>query len=193
MAAEHASKLNPTSSSTIWSFAIRTARTLNLPSVPSAFLKTYQPNAPITPPILNDFRLWAWLSVVDTHACLTTGRAGLADPTDLVKMTRPFALLKSQLGDVRLAAMVELYAIVRKVASSSWYTIIGGTGDMTPVTELRKFNSDVEEWEAFWSDKLEEAAREGDTLAGTVVCTFSNFVKVIVNSRCVCPDRRRSL
>lgn len=188
-AAEQAAKLNATSSSAIWNLAMRAAHSLNLAKVPNTFSKIYRPNIAVSPSVLSELRLWAWLVVVDTHWCLLTGHTSSVNAADLLQVTQSLATLKSQVGDVRLAALVELYGIVKNVISEPWYTIIGGTGKRTPAYELRKFNRNVDEWETLWGDKLDEAARAGDTLSATVAFTFSGFVKVIVNSRSAASPR----
>lgn len=183
VAAEQAAKLNATSSAAIWGLLLRTSSALNLASVPDAVAKAHQTDNTPSPSLLRKLRLWIWIVMSDTHSCLQTGRTSSFNTTDLLRVTRIFASLKSQVWDVRLAATSELYGIVGSVISSPWYTSVGGTGNRTPAYELRKFNREVDEWEAFWSDKLEEATRAGDSLAGTVVFIFSNFIRIIVNSR----------
>ncbi|SCV67428.1 BQ2448_5039 [Microbotryum intermedium] len=177
--AEQYAKLNTTSSFVLWGIIGRVAARIGLPSVPNLFAKLYSPDVAVPASVVADLRLWMWIIVIDNHAALTIGRPASLDITDALRVTRILASLKLQPGDVRLAASVELYAISRQSVSKVWFT------DFTkraPAYELRKFNRDLDEWEQYWSEPLEAAAREGDALAMHPVYVIAQLMRAIINS-----------
>ncbi|SGZ28445.1 BQ5605_C027g10338 [Microbotryum silenes-dioicae] len=177
--AEQYAKLNTTSSFVLWGIIARVSTRIGLPSVPSLFAKLYSPDVPVPASVVADLRLWMWIIVIDNHATLTIGRPTTLDMTDVLRATRLLASLKLQTGDVRLAALVELYAVSRHSVSKAWFT------DFTkraPAYELRKFNRDLDEWEQYWSEPLEAAAKEGDALAMHPIYVISQLIRAIINS-----------
>lgn len=180
--AEQISKLNGSSSATLYSLTIRVAFATSLQLSPNHFAKVFLPGTPPPPATLGDLRLWLWLCVVDTHGALTTGRAISVDMNEALRVTRMLAALKAQPADARLAATVELYGVAKGAISSHWYKA-GGTAPI-PAYELRKFNRELDEWEAYWRPEMLLAAELGDLYAMTVVNTFANLVRLIVNSWC---------
>ncbi|KAL8280714.1 hypothetical protein RQP46_007037 [Phenoliferia psychrophenolica] len=175
---EASAKVNASSGSILSGVMIRTAFALSLPSITSTFAKSFSPTIAIAPQVVSDLRLWLWLCIVDTHGALTTGRSGQVDIQEALKTTRLFSSLKLQPFDVRLAATVELYATARLAVSSAWFA---GARSIAP-HELRKFNKDLDEWEAFWKEPLRDAAAAGDAQAYTVSTVFMNFIRLVVNS-----------
>lgn len=161
-AAEQAAKLNGTSSAILGGVIIRTACSLSLPAITTTFAKSFSPTIAIAPQVISDLRLFYWLLVVDTHGALTTGRAGQVDIQDALRTTRLFSSLKLQPFDVRLAATVELYATAKIAVSTVW---TGAERTIAP-HELRKFNKEMDDWEAYWTEPLKEAGAQ-DPLACT--------------------------
>lgn len=179
--AEQAAKLNSTTSSVLSGLIFRTALSISLPSICNTFAKSFDPSSSAPPELISDLRLWYWICIVDAHGALTTGRLGSLDIASTLRTTRLFASLKLQPYDVRLAAMVELYGTAKAAISQSGFA----GARRVPPAELRKLNRDLDDFEAYWSAPLREASRRGDSLAWTVVSTFTNFIRIVVNSSCV--------
>lgn len=179
--AEQVSKLNGASSATLYSITVRVAFSTSLHSAPNNFTKVYSPGSPLPPAILSDLRLWFYLGIIDVHGGLTAGRTLALDMSESLRVTRMFAALGAQPGDTRLAASVELYGVARAAISTSWFKA-GGTMPVPPY-QLRRFNRELDDWEAYWRPELVRAAKEGDNFAMSVVNTFANTVRIILNAR----------
>lgn len=179
--AEQVSKLNGSSSATLYSLTVRVAFSTSLHSAPKNFTKVYSPSTPLPPAILSDLRLWFWLGVVDVHGGLTAGRALALDMSESLRVTRMFAALNAQPGDTRLAATVELYGVARAAISTAWFKA-GGTVPV-PTYELRRYNREIDDWEAYWRPELIKAAKEGDNFATSVLNTFANTIRIVLNAR----------
>jgi hypothetical protein len=181
--AEQVSKLNGSSSATLYSLTIRVAFSTTLHAAPGNFTKIYSPGTAPPPAILSDLRLWLWLGIVDVHGGLTAGRALSLDMSESLRVTRMFAALNAQPGDTRLAATVELYGVARAAISTAWFKA-GGTIPV-PTYELKRCNREIDDWEAYWRPELVKAAKEGDNFAMSVLNTFANTVRIILNARWV--------
>jgi hypothetical protein len=97
------SKINPSSGYVLGGLALRIAQLLSLNrkasnlSSPSNDKET-----------LGACRLWLWINLIDSQNALAEGKQPALDASDALRNTRLFASQKSKVGDVRLAAMVEL-------------------------------------------------------------------------------------
>ncbi|ORY88171.1 hypothetical protein BCR35DRAFT_302110 [Leucosporidium creatinivorum] len=178
--AEQVSKLNGSSSATLYSIMTRVAFSTSLHSAPNNFTKIYSPGTPPPPALLSELRLWLWLCIVDVHGGMTAGRALALDVAEALRVTRMFAALNAQPGDARLAATVELYGVARAAISTPWFKS-GGTLPV-PTYELRRYNREIDDWEAYWRPELVKAAKEGDNFAMSVVNTFANTIRIVLNA-----------
>lgn len=97
------SKINPSSGYVLGGLALRIAQLLSLNR--KACNLTSPPNDKET---IDACRLWLWINLIDSQNALAEGKQPALDASDALRNTRLFASCKSKVGDVRLAAMVEL-------------------------------------------------------------------------------------
>lgn len=91
-----------------------------------------------------------------------------------------FASLKAQAYDTRLAAVVELYGIAKSAVSAPWFAADGAR--RASPNEMRRFNRELQEWQAYWEPELEDAVRRGDFMAPVAVSMYGQLVRSIVNA-----------
>ncbi|KAM0750763.1 hypothetical protein T439DRAFT_380627 [Meredithblackwellia eburnea MCA 4105] len=177
--AEHASKINVMSSKFLHSLISDVSRACGLPSAPARFFSTTSAKSTASEQerrkALADLRLWYWLCMSDVHGSLQSGRPTAIDPTNALRTTRSFASLRHLPTDIRSAAMVDLYAILRSLPSISGDQ---GTARML----LKKINSELSAWDKHWIPLLIEAQQNGDPLAWTTFKLLRHFCCMTANS-----------
>lgn len=172
---EASAKINAYSSSILTGFMFQTAFALRLPSITTTFANSSR-TIPMLADVVGDLRLWLWLCVVDTHGALASGRSGRVQNGVSNMTTRSFASLKLQSSDVRLAAMVELYAAAR-------FAVSGASVERDHIFaphELKMFNLGLKKWEEYWQQPLRDAAVAGDELAQCVSLSPPTLLKLML-------------
>lgn len=96
------SKINPSSGYVLGGLALRIAQLLSLNR------KASNLTSPNDRESVGACRLWLWINLIDSQSALAEGKQPALDASDALRNTRLFASCKSKVGDVRLAAMVEL-------------------------------------------------------------------------------------
>ncbi|KDE09579.1 hypothetical protein MVLG_00474 [Microbotryum lychnidis-dioicae p1A1 Lamole] len=177
--ATHSSKVNHWSSIMIHGIIHRTAEAIGLPRAPQAFLAALDASTvPGAPPIDNEvlcrLRTHYALCIADVHGSLQSGRVAATDPTAALETTRAFASLLSSPMDARMAAQLELYAIVRTPRGQHPFKL--------RLTQLGRINDELDSWESYWRPILTPLQNGGDMLAYTLFQGAANFVTFIANS-----------
>lgn len=178
--AEHVSKLCSTTGAVLMAAITRTVHAIGLNNAPNIYASSGDTSDIV---VLANLRLWFNLLVVDTHASMTTGRPTVLDLTDALKVTRLFASRRAHPWDIRIAAMVELYGVVKPVVTAGWF----GSCGSNPINhqELTKFNTDLNHFDEYWQAELIQAAQapDRDLLGPLVHSLWRNLVKLTVNTR----------
>ncbi|GAA5941475.1 hypothetical protein JCM3775_004935 [Rhodotorula graminis] len=187
--AERQYKNNAVSSASLWVLETHLLRTLNVQSTaPHAFAaavrhavargrkfdSAYVLSDPVAQHAIDDLRLWYWSLVADVHGALTTGRAmhfSNGEAALALRTARALAGFNLQASDVRLAAFVELYEVVREAMRSAWAC----TGDSVVAagpspcrwkpeweSEMDEFNRRIDAWELDWVERLRAAFVGGE-------------------------------
>ncbi|SCV71438.1 BQ2448_3026 [Microbotryum intermedium] len=177
--ATHSSKVNHWSSIMIHGIIHRTAEAIGLPRAPHAFLAALDASRlPGAPPIDNEvlcrLRTHYALCIADVHGSLQSGRVAATDPTAALETTRAFASLLSSPMDARMAAQLELYAIVRTPRGQHPFKL--------RLAQLGRINDELDSWESYWRPILTPLQNSGDLLAYTLFQGAANFVTFIANS-----------
>lgn len=97
------SKINPSSGYVLGGLALRIAQLLSLNRKACNLT-----SPPTDKESVGACRLWLWINLIDSQNALAEGKQPALDASDALRNTRLFASCKSKVGDVRLAAMVEL-------------------------------------------------------------------------------------
>jgi len=216
-AAERHYKNNAVSSASLWVVETHLLRTLHIESAaPHAFAAAVQRAAArgrrfdsaylamdaVAQHAVDDLRLWYWSLVADVHGALTTGRAvhfSSAEAALALRTARALAGFNLQASDVRLAAFIELYEVVRDAMRSAWAC----TGDSVLAdgpsssrwkpeweAEMDEFNRRIDAWEDDWVDRFKasfvggETGRERDKLVWSSLMN-KHLSKAILNASCV--------
>lgn len=218
--AERHYKNNAFSSASLWLLETHLLRTLNVHSLaPHAFAAAVQRAAASNRPFdtaflasdpaarlaIDDLRLWFWTLVVDAHGALTTGRAaqfvaGGAESALALRTSRALAGFNLQASDVRLAAFVELYEVVREGMHAPWACVDDGAGGPAGAgagtwrpeweAEMDEWNRRVDAWEDEWVERLKaafvggEEGKERDAIAWNVLGN-KHMCKAVLNASCV--------
>ncbi|KAK9895869.1 hypothetical protein P389DRAFT_71166 [Cystobasidium minutum MCA 4210] len=165
------SKINPSSGYVLGGLALRIAQLLSLSRKASNLASPSNDKETI-----NACRLWLWINLIDSQNALAEGKQPALDASDALRSTRLFASFKNKPGDVRLAAMVELYAAVVPIVA------MHHGAQKTDFRALYRANSVLDKLSAYWNPRIEEAYRAGDQLAGTFSNIFVPFVRLVLNA-----------
>lgn len=215
--AERYYKNNAVSSASLWVLETHLLRSLRLQSTaPHAFAAAVQHAAargrqfdsahvasdPAAQYAVDDLRLWYWALVADVHGALTTGRAlhfSSGETALALRTVRALAGFNLQASDVRLAALVELYEVVREAMRSEWAFTGDSVGAAGPSScrwkpewegEMDEFNRRIDAWEDDWVGRLKaafvgsETGKEGDKIAWSALGN-KHLCKTILNASCV--------
>ncbi|BGP47584.1 hypothetical protein JCM10450v2_003447 [Rhodotorula kratochvilovae] len=177
--AERFYKNNAASSASVWLLETHLLRALSLPSsAPLAFAHAvqragaegrpfdaaYVASSPSAQKAVDDLRLVYWTLVVDAHGALTTGRAAQFSASEgalALRTARALAGLNLQASDVRLAAFVDLYEVVRAGLHAPWADVAQPWREEW-AREMDAWNARVEAWEQEWSERLKAAFVGGE-------------------------------
>ncbi|GAA5917354.1 hypothetical protein JCM8208_007397 [Rhodotorula glutinis] len=212
--AERYYKNNAVSSASLWVLETHLLRSLRLQSTaPHAFAAAVQHAAargrqfdsahvasdPAAQHAVDDLRLWYWALVADVHGALTTGRAlhfSSGETALALRTVRALAGFNLQASDVRLAALVELYEVVREAMRSEWAFTGDSVGAAGPSScrwkpewegEMDEFNRRIDAWEDDWVGRLKaafvgsETGKEGDKIAWSALGN-KHLCKTILNA-----------